>query len=275
MLWARKISTERSFGSALEACNEESEQIGRDAILKASAWLIDQRHGRQMRDPFVWREWAVDLSAECVRKDASDRPAMKLAVGQAGSMRQQIPKRDRALRVVGLIERTLRIAQNTHPRKLRSAARNRLIQFEPPLIEQRQRRDGRHWLRHRRNAKDRIALNRQGGRQVAPADGHGPEDAALSPDKCGSAGQLSCVDVLSDRAGNRVFTRHQRKLPVLRRGPPDIRGPGSLGTGLAEIELDTIALAQVVDALTVDGAGMEEHLFPSGISNKAESFICS
>ena len=61
----------------------------------------------------------------------------------------------------------------------------------------------------------------------------------------------------------------------LRGGPPDIRGPGSLGTGLTEIELDTIALAQIVDALTVDGAGVEEHFFPAGISNKAEPFVYS
>ena len=38
---------------------------------------------------------------------------------------------------------------------------------------------------------------------------------------------------------------------------------------------DAVALAQHVDALTVNAAGMKEHLFARGILNKAESFVCA
>ena len=51
--------------------------------------------------------------------------------------------------------------------------------------------------------------------------------------------------------------------------------PEALSSPVAQLELDAIALAQHVDALAVNGAGMKEHLFAGGISNKAESFVCS
>jgi hypothetical protein len=57
--------------------------------------------------------------------------------------------------------------------------------------------------------------------------------------------------------------------------PTDIRCPRSFRPGLAEFELDTIPFAQVVDTLSVDGAGVKEHLFARGISNKAKSLVCS
>ena len=61
----------------------------------------------------------------------------------------------------------------------------------------------------------------------------------------------------------------------LRCSPADARRPRPLRAAVAEIELDAIALAQHVDALAENGAGMKEHLFAGGIPNKAESLVCS
>ena len=61
----------------------------------------------------------------------------------------------------------------------------------------------------------------------------------------------------------------------LRGGSADTRGSRPLRTGVAEIELDTVAFAEVVDALTEDGAGVEEHFLAGLITNKAESLVCT
>ena len=61
----------------------------------------------------------------------------------------------------------------------------------------------------------------------------------------------------------------------LRSGPADVRRPRAFRARFVKIELDAIAFAQVVDALAVNRAGVEEHLFTGGISNKAEAFVDS
>src|SRR4029453_16435074 len=61
----------------------------------------------------------------------------------------------------------------------------------------------------------------------------------------------------------------------LRGGPADTRGSRPLRTGVTEIELDTVAFAEVVDALAEDGAGVEEHFLAGLITNKAESLVCT
>ena len=58
------------------------------------------------------------------------------------------------------------------------------------------------------------------------------------------------------------------------RRPTHVGCPRAFRPGLAEIELDAIALAQVVDALSVDGDGMKKYLLTAGIANKAEAFVC-
>ena len=61
----------------------------------------------------------------------------------------------------------------------------------------------------------------------------------------------------------------------LRGGSADARRSRALRTVAPEIELDTIAFAEVVDALTEDGAGVEEHFLAARVSNKAESLVCT
>src|SRR3954464_13892849 len=92
---------------AFEARDQEPEKVGRAAVVETSPGLIDQRQRREALDPLVRRERVVDLLAECLGARATDRAAMKLAVGQPRSMRQQIPEGDRSYRLVSGVERSL------------------------------------------------------------------------------------------------------------------------------------------------------------------------
>src|SRR5262245_29731234 len=47
---------------ALEACDQESQQVGRETVVKPRAWMVDQRHRRQACNPRVGRQRVVDLS---------------------------------------------------------------------------------------------------------------------------------------------------------------------------------------------------------------------
>src|SRR5262245_47958095 len=109
--WSKDSSLQhRAQGCAVEARDQEPEQVGRVTVVEAGAWLVDQRQRRQARDPRVRRERVVDLRAERLRMRASDRAAMKVPIRQPGAMRQQIAERDRTRRLVGLIEWTIRVA---------------------------------------------------------------------------------------------------------------------------------------------------------------------
>ena len=81
------------------------------------------------------------------------------------------------------------------------------------------------------------------------------------------------------RGSSRPTRAHERLRPSrsdsdrrttngLRCGPADVRRARPFRAPVAKLELDAIALAQHVDALAVNGAGMKEHLFTGGIRIK-------
>ena len=95
---------------------------------------------------------------------------------------------------------------------------------------------------------------------------------------CGSECEEPRSDLKGDLADSRdVPLKLTLVLPSrdLGRRSPDVGGSRPLRAILTKIELDAIAFAQVVDALTVDGAGMEEHFLAGRISDEAEAFVCS
>jgi hypothetical protein len=96
-------------------------------------------------------------------------------------MRQEIAERDRTHRLIGRVERSLRIAQHAQVRELRRATRNRIVQRESSLVEQDQGRDGRDRLAHRRDAEDGVALDWKAARQIAAADRRCAHDLAVAP----------------------------------------------------------------------------------------------
>ena len=73
---------------------------------------------------------------------------MKLAVGEARAVRQEIAERDRPLRRIRLVQRTIRIAQDAKACELWSMARDWLVQCEAAFVVQHQGGHGRQRLRH-------------------------------------------------------------------------------------------------------------------------------
>ena len=70
-------------GASFEPRDEESEQVGRQSVMKASPRLIDQRQGGESCDPLIGAEGIVHRRSEGFGAGASDRATMKLAVGEA------------------------------------------------------------------------------------------------------------------------------------------------------------------------------------------------
>src|SRR5689334_19372628 len=94
--WSQDPSRQhRAQWDALQSCDQKPKHVARETVVKPGAWLVDQRQRRETCEPLVWREWVVDLRAERFRMRVADRAGMKLAIGQTGTMGQQIAKGDR------------------------------------------------------------------------------------------------------------------------------------------------------------------------------------
>ena len=65
-----------------ETRDEETEQVGRQSVMKASPRLIDQRQGAESCDPLIRAEGVVDRPSEGFGAGARDRTTMKVAVGK-------------------------------------------------------------------------------------------------------------------------------------------------------------------------------------------------
>src|SRR5688572_26034928 len=68
---------------AVETRDEKAEQVGRDAIVKAVARVIDQRQCGETANPLVWRQRVVDLRTKRLQRRGADRPTMEVAIGQS------------------------------------------------------------------------------------------------------------------------------------------------------------------------------------------------
>src|SRR5262245_13218333 len=77
---------------AFKARDQESKQVGRHAVVKSGARLIDQRQPSETCNPLVRCECVVDLRTKRLRVCATDWAAMKVAIRETGAMRQQIAK---------------------------------------------------------------------------------------------------------------------------------------------------------------------------------------
>jgi hypothetical protein len=74
-----------------------------------------------------------------------------------------------------------------------------------PFLVQHQRHDRRHGLGHRRDAEDRVALDRQLGPQITPPDCGDLCDTSVTPDQGRSSGQFSSLDASIERLLYRIF----------------------------------------------------------------------
>src|SRR6476620_1291188 len=140
---------------------------------------------------------------------------MQVAIREAGAMRQQIVEGDRTRGFIGLIEWTSCVAQHAHLRELGCARRDRLVEREASLVEERQRGGRRDRLRHRGDAEDRIALDGQPGHQVSPPDSGDLLNRSLTPDQRRRAGEVSCLDARTECLLDLILPSHFGPFPCL------------------------------------------------------------
>jgi hypothetical protein len=106
---------------------------------------------------------------------------------------QQIVERDGAGSGHGVVERSIDRAEHAGVLELRRPCCDRVVEREAPLLEQLQRCRARDRLAQRRDAEDRVALERQPRFEIAPADGAAVSDAAVAPDQGGRPSQAAFV----------------------------------------------------------------------------------
>jgi hypothetical protein len=146
--------------------------------VQRAAGLIDQRQIGKARDPLVRRDVTIDVAAERIGVGAAEWTRPEAAVGQPRSMRQQIVDRDLPVGRYRAVERPGRRPQHAH----RRPSRDRIVERDPPLLEQHQRGNRRDRLRHRRDAENRVGFDRKSGVQVAGA-GASRMSGAVAPER--------------------------------------------------------------------------------------------
>ncbi len=168
------------------------------AIVEVRARMVDQGQGGQARDPVVGGQVAVDVRPQGRLVGRSDRPAMEVAIGQAGAMGQQVAEGDLAVGRNGVVQRPVRRAQHPHAHELRRHPADRIVEGEPALLHHRQGRQAGHRLRHRGDAENGVVLHRRPGLQVAPPHRRALHHAPVPPHQGRRAGQLAGPDVFLD-----------------------------------------------------------------------------
>jgi hypothetical protein len=99
-----------------------------------------------------------------------DGAADRESVAQAASVGEQILDQNRPLRRMGSIQRPGRIVKYPHVGEFRQPAHDRIAQCQFALVDQAHQGGDRHRLTHRRDPKQRVALHRQPGIDIAVAD---------------------------------------------------------------------------------------------------------
>ena len=102
-----------------------------------------------------------------------------------------------------------------HILQRRQILRHRIIQIQPPLLDQHQHRDARDDLRHRIHAADRIALHRQLPLHVAITVGLEIHDLPITRQQRDEPGMLTFVH---EPLGRRVQHREPRRIKPCRLG---------------------------------------------------------
>ena len=123
-------------------------------------------------------------------------------------MRQEIAERDRPLRRIRLVQRAIRIAQDSKVCELWSKARDWLVQCEAAFVVQHQGGHTRHRLRHRRDSKNRVPLDGQVRHQIPTAHDRRLHDASVPPHQRRGAGEGSGIYISAKSGFDRIRLRH-------------------------------------------------------------------
>src|SRR3954470_16073679 len=90
------------------------------------------------------------------------------------------------------------------------------------------------------------------------------------PPWCGCPASRGCRGRLNRSGRYRIRPERTR---CLGGRPPDVGGARTFWTGLADLELDAVALAQLVNSLTVDGALVKEELVALRVLDESEPLL--
>ena len=179
------------------------------AVVEAFAGLIEQRQRGEPLHPIVGRHLAVEHVAQDALILVRDRTHRAEAIGEPRTVGEEIVEGDLARRRHGLIERTLGILQHTGILELRRPFRDGIVELELALLHQHQGGERRHWLGHRGDAEERVALHGQLLLDVALAERVDLRDFAMAVEKRDEAGKIA-------RIHDRLQRRHDLGQAVCR-----------------------------------------------------------
>lgn len=138
---------------ALDARDEQTQQIGRISVVKRCAGLIEQRQLRKLRNPYIRREFAVDGATERVCVGAADRAPFAIRVREPGAMSEQIVKRDGPMARRGFCQIPRCRAQHPQLCELGRPTNDRMVERDLPFFHEHERGRTGDGLTHRSNAK--------------------------------------------------------------------------------------------------------------------------
>lgn len=183
---------------SLDPRQKEAEHVRRYAVVKCRSRLIDERQRGESGHPLVRRQCVLDGRPERRGVLRADGTAMELAVREPGAVREQIAERDRARRGNGVVDGPFRMAEDAQVFELRRDPRNGIVEAETPVIEERERGDGRDRLRHGRDPEDRVATHRNVSFDVSPSEHGGACRSSPMPGKSNDSPKFSSVDVFGN-----------------------------------------------------------------------------
>jgi hypothetical protein len=127
-----------------------------------------------MKNPFTWfRRSRLDDISDEIRSHIEEKTDALVAAGMSRADAEAAARRS-----FGNVTST----QDAHLRKLRRPASDWIVKREPALLEQHERRSRGDRFRHRRNAEQCVALDRQPILHIAPSNTRSLDHLAVAPD---------------------------------------------------------------------------------------------
>ena len=193
------------------AGDEHTEHHRAHVVEPPLAGLILQRQRRQTPDPFVGFGRALRLGRTGAqaqvghRVHEGPRPRRSEVHPDAEPEREDVAHRDGARRGHGLaVEWSATVDEDVAARELGQQIVDGLVESEPAILDEDQRSNRAHRLRHRREAEDRVARDRP---PLAPRQGAGDADFDVTVAR-GEPGETSGVSQI-DMVGHGVVKATQ------------------------------------------------------------------
>ena len=201
---------ERLAGDLL---HEHRDVVGRIAVLPPVARVERARYDRGVRHPLGQRRPALAAVGDLRDLLRGQPPALRIQ-GQPGRVGQHVAHGDRAR--FRLHHRPDAVAVDAHQvvLVLGDPLRDRIVEQEPPLLEQHHQRGRDDRLGHRHQDEDGVLRHRHAVLPVAPAVRLEVDHLPLAGDQGDRAGDPAVIDVLPDEAVDplQALRRHADRL---------------------------------------------------------------